>query len=267
MTSKLTPPKLTRRQAIAATAATLVTAKLDAQYALPEPKFRIVTLAERASGDHQSFTDAARAHLAQWAPEAGFTFDNISSTIPINDEFLAQYDLFLQLNHAPYDWTPTAQTAIEKYITLGKGGWIGFHHAALLGDFDGYPMSPWFSRFLGDIRYTHYLPNFAKATVRIEDRAHPLAKGLPASFVIDKEEWYTFNRSPRPNVHVIGTVDESTYQPNSFIKMGGDHPVIWSNPHYKARNAYIFMGHHGGLFNSHAYTQLFRNAIFWGAGQ
>ena len=32
--------------------------------------------------------------------------------------------------------------------------------------------------------------------------------------------------------------------------MGGDHPVVWSNPHYKARNVYIFMGHHGGLFES-----------------
>ena len=263
----MTLSRLTRRQAIAGTAASLLTASIHAQYALPKPKFRIVTLAERASGDHQSFTDVARAKLKQWAPESDFAFDNISSTSPINDEFLAQYDLFLQLNHAPYAWAPMAQAAIERYITQGQGGWVGFHHAALLGDFDGYPMSPWFSQFMGSIRYTQYLPNFARATVRMENRSHPLAKGLPESFVIDKEEWYTWNHSPRRNVHVIATVDESTYQPNSFIKMGGDHPVVWSNPHYKARNAYIFMGHYGGLFDNPHFTQLFRNAIFWGAGQ
>ena len=52
-----------------------------------------------------------------------------------------------------------------------------------------------------------------------------------------------------------------------MIKMGGDHPVIWSNPNFKARNVYIFMGHHGGLFDNSNFVQLFRNAIFWGAGQ
>jgi type 1 glutamine amidotransferase len=52
-----------------------------------------------------------------------------------------------------------------------------------------------------------------------------------------------------------------------MIKMGGDHPVIWSNPHYKARNVYIFMGHYAGLFDNPNFVQLFRNAIFWGAGQ
>jgi hypothetical protein len=47
----------------------------------------------------------------------------------------------------------------------------------------------------------------------------------------------------------------------------GDHPVIWTNEHVKARNVYIFMGHHADLFEDKNFTQLFRNAIFWGAGQ
>lgn len=258
----------TRRQAIAGAGATLATStSAFAQFAEHKPRFRVLILAERASGDHQSFTDAGKAYVARIAPQNDFTFDSITSTAPINDEFLAQYDLFLQLNHPPYAWTPIAQAAFEKYITEGKGGWIGFHHATLLGEFDGYPMSPWFSNFMGGIRFTHYIPDFASATVHIEDRSHPLAKGLPESFVIPKEEWYTWDRSPRPNVHVIGTVDENSYKPASMIKMGGDHPVIWSNPHFKARNAYIFMGHHAGLFDTPEFAKLFDNAIFWGAGK
>ena len=85
--------------------------------------------------------------------------------------------------------------------------------------------------------------------------------------MIEKEEWYTWSKSPRPNVHVLASVDESSYVPNTPIKMGGDHPVVWSNPKYKARNLYIFMGHHAGLFDDSNFVQLFRNAIFWGAGQ
>jgi type 1 glutamine amidotransferase len=233
----------------------------------PKPKFRVVALAERASGDHQSFVDTARQYLDRWAAENDFTVDYITGTERLNEQTLAQYQLFIQLNYPPYRWAPVAQKAFEDYIAQGKGGWIGFHHASLLGQFDGYPMDPWFSQFLGGIRFTSYIPDFAKATVKIEDPAHPLAKGLPSSFVIDKEEWYTWSQSPRPNVHVLATVDESSYVPDRPIKMGGDHPVIWSNPHFKARNVYIFMGHHGGLFDNPNFVQLFKNAVFWGAGQ
>jgi type 1 glutamine amidotransferase len=49
--------------------------------------------------------------------------------------------------------------------------------------------------------------------------------------------------------------------------MGGDHPVIWTNEHYKARNIYIFMGHHPDLFENPAFATIFRNSIFWAAGQ
>ena len=61
---------------------------------------------------------------------------------------------------------------------------------------------------LGGIRFSSYLPKFAKATIRIEDPSSPLAKELPASFVIDKEEWYTGNPSPRPTVRALATDGE-----------------------------------------------------------
>jgi len=157
-------------------------------------------------------------------------------------------------------------TAFQNYIEKGRGGWIGFHHASLLGEFDGYPMWQWFSTFMGDIRFENYIATFAEATVKVEDAEHPVMKGVPHDFVVKKDEWYTYNRSPRPNVHVIASVDEKTYKPDSTIKMG-DHPVIWTNPKMAARNVYIFMGHSPDLFDNRAYTTLFRNAIFWAAGK
>ncbi len=91
-------------------------------------------------------------------------------------------------------------------------------------------------------------------------------KGVSPSFIVEKEEFYTYEHSPRPNVYVLASVEESTYVPDSDIKMG-DHPVIWTNPNYKARNIYIFMGHSPILFQSIDYTTLFKNAIFWAAGK
>ena len=93
--------------------------------------------------------------------------DYITNTDPINDAFLAKYRLFIQLNYPPYRWTPVAKKAFERYIERGTGGWIGFHHSMLLGDFDGYPMWTWWSHFMGDIRYTSYIAQFATATVKV----------------------------------------------------------------------------------------------------
>jgi type 1 glutamine amidotransferase len=91
-------------------------------------------------------------------------------------------------------------------------------------------------------------------------------KNLPLQFTIMKEEWYTWDKSPRNNVHVLASVNESSYTPSSTIKMG-DHPVIWTNEHFPARNIYIFMGHGPDLLENKFYTVLLTNAVFWAAGK
>jgi type 1 glutamine amidotransferase len=217
-----------------------------------------------AGGIHAPFVAAAKEWLAKLAQEKNFTIEYIENAEPIDEAFLSKYQLFIQLNYPPYMWSDKAKAAFQKYITEGKGGWIGFHHATLLGEFDGYQMWPWFSEFMGGIRYKNYIASFAKATVHVEATKHPCMKDVPASFEVEKEEWYTYNKSPRPNVRVLAAVDESTYSPDSELKMG-DHPVVWSNEHMKARNIYIFMGHHPDLLTNKAFTTIFRNAIFWAA--
>ena len=228
-------------------------------------RFRVVALAEHG-GIHQPFVDAAKIWLAKLGEENNFTVDYIEDTQKINDAFLAQYRLFIQLNYPPYNWTDTAKAAFIKYIEQGKGGWIGFHHATLLGEFDGFQIWPWFRDFMGGMRFKNYVATFVTGTVTVEDKNHPVMKGVPSPFVIENEEFYTYDKSPRPNVHVLASVDENTYTPATDIKMG-DHPVIWTNDHVKARNIYIFMGHHPDLFQNAAFTQIFRNSIFWAAGK
>ncbi len=83
-----------------------------------------------------------------------------------------------------------------KYIEEGRGGWIGFHHATLLGEFDGYPMWDWFSGFMGDIRFKDYIPGKAAGLVNVEDSGHPIMKNVPASFIVTEDEWYTLIKIP-----------------------------------------------------------------------
>ena len=54
-----------------------------------------------------------------------------------------------------------------------------------------------------------------------------------------------------------------TYSPDSKIKMG-DHPVIWSNKKYKAKNIYIFMGHSPVLFESECVQNNLQKRYFLG---
>ncbi len=230
-----------------------------------KPKFRVLVLYENG-GHHIAYSKRARVWLDELAAKSHFQVDYINNTDTIDDELLSRYQLFLQLDYPPYGWKEKAVTAFENYITKGRGGWIGFHHASLLGEFDGYPMWIWFSQFLGDIRYKNYISTFVQGTVKVEDAKHPVMKGVPSSFIIKKEEFYTYNSSPRSNVSVIASVDEATYIPDTTIKMG-DHPVVWTNTKVPARNIYIFMGHSPDLFENKPYTALFRNSIFWAAGQ
>lgn len=232
----------------------------------PRPKFAVIALAE-AHSIHRPFVEAAKVWLQKQSAENDFSIEYIENTEKIDDAFLSRFQLFVQLDYPPYGWTPKAVAAFTRYIEAGPGGWIGFHHATLLGEFDGYPMWPWFSQFMGGIRFKDYIPKFATATVMVEDRLHPVMANIPPSFVVEQEEWYTYDKSPRPNVHVLAHVDEATYAPDTATKMGGDHPVIWTNEHMKARNVYIFMGHHPELFQNAAFTTIFHNALLWAAHQ
>ena len=238
---------------------------LAAKTSAQASKFKVLVLTE-TGGQHGPFVEAARAWLKERAEADGFETDFFHNTDRIDATSLAQYRLFIQLNYPPYGWKPEAMAAFKPYLEEGKGGWVGFHHATLLGEFDGYPMSPWFSDFLGGIRFKNYIAGFAAGTVHIEDKTHPCLKDLPETFVIPKEEWYTYDKSPRPNVRVLASVNESSYVPASNIKMG-DHPVVWSNDRIAARNVYIFMGHGPDLFQNDSYTTLCRNAILWAAGR
>jgi uncharacterized protein len=224
-------------------------------------RFKALVLYENG-GHHLPFTTAAKPWLNKLAIDSSFTIDYIENTKTINEAFLKQYQVFIQLDYPPYGWNDEATKAFQKYMNDGKGGWIGLHHATLLGEFDGFLMWQWFSDFMGGIRFVDYIPTFADANVNIEDKDHPILKGIHSPFIVKNEEWYIYNKSPRPNVHVIASVDESTYQPSSKIKMG-DHPVIWTNNHFATRNVYIFMGHSPELFKNEYYTTLLRNSIFW----
>jgi uncharacterized protein len=227
--------------------------------------FKALVLTERG-GQHEKFVVAALDWLKDFSAKNNFEINVINHADDINEKLLSEYQVVIQLNYPPYTWNDQAKSAFVKYIENGDGGWVGFHHATLLGEFDGYPMWKWFSDFMGGIRFKNYIAETAAGRVNPEDKTHPVMKGVAPSFVIPDDEWYTFDKSPRPNVRVLASVDESSYEPASPVRMG-DHPVIWVNEKVKARNVYFLMGHSASLLQSEDFKIMVGNAILWAAGK
>lgn len=246
----------------------LLAAVVSIMAACSQQKDTAILVLYENGGWHKAFTDTAIAWLQENAGTYGFSVTPITRLTPVDKEYLTRFDVILQLDYAPYNWPDAAFEAFEDYIDNGRGGWVGFHHATLLGEFDGFPMWNWFSEFMGGIRYDNYMADLSDACVEVEQPEHPVFRNVPGSFIIPDDEWYTYDKSPRTNqaIKVLAHVDESSYSRPAGIVMG-DHPVIWTNTGKKARNIYIQFGHSPRLMDSEAFRQLLVNSILHVAGR
>lgn len=225
------------------------------------PSRKVLVLAERG-GLHEPFTASGLKWLEDNKEKFNMELTILSTAEHLSKDELNNFHLILQLNHPPYAWSKEAQHDFQNYIDRGIGNYIGFHHASLLGEFDGYSMWKWFSDFMGGVRYENYIADKCDGTVQVEDRQHPVMMDVPGTFVIEDDEWYTYNKDPRQNVHVLAHVDEASYTIKTNIKMG-DHPVIWTNPSKGARNVYFQFGHSKLLFDNPEFVRLLENALKW----
>jgi type 1 glutamine amidotransferase len=228
----------------------------------PEPRFRVLAVMSKAK-DHIKMMAAAMPMLQKMADDNNFKIDITDDTSTINDANLKNYQVFLMLQEAPFDMSYAQQDALQKFVDSGKG-WVGVHAAGLTGkQFLGPDKKywQWFEGLMGNVIYSPH-PPFQQGTVIIEDRNSPITKGLPAKMEIS-DEWYEFDKSPRGNVHVLATADESTYKQR---KPMGDHPIIWINEKFR-RMVYIGIGHDASLCVNPDYIKLLHNSIEWAASK
>lgn len=222
------------------------------------PQFRVLAITSKAK-HHIEMMACAKPFLRKMASENNFEVVITDDTSQINDDNLKQYKVFIMLQLAPFDMSSSQQAALQKFAEQGNG-WVGIHAAGLTGkSFVKADRTywQWFEDFMGGIVYSPH-PKFQKGTVLMEDRTHPVTLNLPAKFEIS-DEWYEFDKSPRPKVRVLAVADESTYVQN---KPMGDHPIIWVNEEFR-RMVYIGIGHDASLCGDKNYELLVRQAILW----
>ena len=182
------------------------------------------------------------------AQRNGFAVDATEDAGAFTDANLAKYDVVIFLCTTGDVLNATQQAAFERYIQ-GGGGYAGIHSAS---DTE-YDWS-WYGGLVGAYFRDHpgvagVNQQFQQATINVEDRKSAATKRLPAQWTRE-EEWYNFRTNPREDVHVLMSVDESTYDPRGYSVPGGsppmgDHPISWCHEYDGGRAFYTALGHKG----------------------
>ncbi|MFC8920964.1 ThuA domain-containing protein [Cellulosimicrobium sp. NPDC057127] len=148
--------------------------------------------------------------------------------------------------------------AFQGYIRSG-GGFVGLHAAT-----DTMHTVPWYSELTGGgARFVSH-PQQQTATMRVESPAHPSTEHLPAAWE-RFDEWYNYTTNPREDVHVLITLDESTYDPGNNA-MGEDHPIAWCQNFEGGRSWYEGAGHTDASWTDPLFLEHVLKGIEWTAG-
>ncbi len=183
-----------------------------------------------------------------------------------NAQDLARFQVVVFLNASGDILDEEQEHAFESWLQAG-GGWLGIHSA---GDSSHLAWKWYRDNLVGATFTAHILdPQFQRATVVLENHAHPVLKNIPDIWQ-HEEEWYSWERSPREEgFTVLAVLDEDSYTPvqkfmgkSRDLRMG-DHPVVWSNCVGKGRSVYAAMGHRAEAFEQPQVRQLLDNALTW----
>lgn len=224
-----------------------------------KPSFRVLAFySAHTEPDHVTFGEQGVPFFQALAKKDHFSFTATTRMADMNLAMLKQYQLVVWLNDMPA--APAQRAAFAQYMQQG-GGWLGFH---ISGYNDDSTHWPWFVQFLGGAVFESNSWPALPATLIVEQPAHPIARGIPSSFVSPANEWYIWKPDPREsrNVKVLLSLSPSNYPLGwKDTLVAGDLPVVWTNTSY--RMLYLNMGHGDKIFTSNIQNRLFENAILW----
>lgn len=230
-------------------------ASAQATSSAPAPSAFAVLVFSKTAGFRHDSIGAGIAAIRQLGGQLGFSVDATEDAAKFSDASLAGYRAVVFLSTTGDVLNDEQQLAFERYIRSG-GGFVGVHSAA-----DTEYEWPFYGALLGAYFGGH--PDIQTATVQIVDRANPTTSALPALWT-RRDEWYNFQKNPRPDVDVLATLDERTYSGGT---MGADHPIIWSHQYEGGRAWYTAGGHTSESFSEPLFVSHLGKGILWAAGR
>jgi cytochrome c len=192
----------------------------------PSAAPKILVFTKTTGFRHASIPVAVQA-VTTLGMRNGFTVDATEDAGRFSDASLSGYDAVIFLLTTGDILDDNQQAAFQRYLRAGHG-WVGVHSASDT-EYDW----AWYGGLVGAYFRDH--PAIQPATLDVTDPRN----GLPAKWM-RTDEWYNFQSNPRPSVHVLATIEETSYDGGN---MGADHPIAWWHDYDGGRAWYTAGGH------------------------
>ena len=228
---------------------------------------RVLVVTATQGFRHTEAIDVSKAALKQAEQSTELRFDFTEDPTALTADNLKKYDvLFLNnstLRIAPTNpndsaslaavhagprsapvanpITPEQQRAIADFVRSGKG------LAAVHSGVDAFYGWPEYRDIVGGGLFQSH-PFTRMARVRVEDPKNPVVAhfGPAASF---REEYYYLDVNPRPNAHVLMSLDLASVGDTS----GTDHPLVFIKRYGEGRVYVNVLGHFGDTWRRQDY--------------
>ncbi len=214
---------------------------------------RVLVFTKTTGYRHQSIAQGLAA-LRDLGVSGGFAVDSTEDSAKFALDNLRRYRAVVFLNTSGEVLNEAQQRDFESYIREG-GGYVGVHAAADT-EYDW----PFYGELVGAWLADH--PAIQPARMVVADRTNPATAHLSTGWR-RTDEWYNFKTNPRSRVHVLLTLDETTYTGGS---MGLDHPIAWCHPVGAGRSFYTGGGHTPESYAEPEFRTHLLGAVKWAAG-
>ena len=228
---------------------------------------------------HISFVGEANTWFSKMERQYNFCYEATDNWNLLNEEYLSAYQVVIFLDTRPEN--PLQRSAFEKYMKNG-GGWLGFHFSAFALSPSSYPNNwDWYQNsFLGCGAYSGNTWRPTAATLKVENRDHPITRKFPKKIKSTPNEWYKWEKDlqTNPDIEILLSIHPKSFPLGTGPKpheiwYSGYYPVIWTNKKY--RMVYFNMGHNdidyeNGTHKELSFTfgkenqnKLILNALLW----
>lgn len=203
---------------------------------------------------HSSIPNGIAA-IQKLGNENGFTVDTTNSADMFNEDSLKKYAAVIFLSTTGDVLNYRQEAAFERYIQSG-GGFVGIHSATDT-EYDW----GWYGRLVGGYFNGH--PKDQPAKYIIKDKSFAATSFFKDTVWQRTDEIYNFKKL-NPDLHVLVTVDESSYQGGTN---GVVHPMSWYHDYDGGRAFYTALGHVEASYTEDNYLKHLLGGIQYAMGK
>jgi type 1 glutamine amidotransferase len=213
-----------------------------------DARYKVLVFSKTAGFRHSSIPKSIKA-IQMLGAVNNFMVTATEDATAFTESNLAQFQTVVFMSTTGDVLNDEQQAALEAYMRQG-GGYVGVHAAADT-EYDW----PFYGTLVGSWFASH--PAIQQGTIKIEDRSHPATAHLAMTWS-RTDEWYNYRTNPRNTVHVLMSLNESSYVGGM---MKGDHPITWCQTIGKGRSFYTGLGHTEESYGDPNFTKMLLGAI------